>query len=178
MRHHAADTARTSGSDSRLTRDGPPGPLQPQSSPPTPMTRKRFLDWLLGTTAGGLLVAVFYPAVRYLVPPEAGESSINSVTLNINPTDLKANSGEIFKFGNDPGILIRTPTGEVRAFSATCTHLGCIVQYSPEESDIWCACHNGHYDLHGRNISGPPPRPLTPYAVNVRGDQIVVSKEA
>lgn len=156
--------------------DLPSHPTDPHRG--TPISRKRFLDWFLGTTAGGLLAAVFYPILRYLVPPEAGESSVNAVTLSIKPTELKPNSGEIFKFGNEPGIIIRTPSGEVRAFSAVCTHLGCIVQYEAAHSDIWCACHNGHYDLYGRNVSGPPPRPLTPYTVNVRGDQIVVSKEA
>ncbi len=57
-----------------------------------------------------------------------------------------------------------------------CTHLGCTVQYRPDLMQIWCACHNGHYNLNGVNVSGPPPRPLTPYAVNVLGNQIVVSK--
>ena len=51
-------------------------------------------------------------------------------------------------------------TGNYRALSATCTHLGCIVQYRSDLQEIWCACHNGLYDLNGRNISGPPPRPL------------------
>jgi Rieske Fe-S protein len=41
---------------------------------------------------------------------------------------------------------------------------------------MWCACHNGHFDLSGRNISGPPPRPLDSLTVNVQGDQIVVRK--
>jgi Rieske Fe-S protein len=144
----------------------------------TPMTRKRFIDWLLGTTLGGLLIAVLYPVTRYLVPPEAGESTVNSVTLAIKPADLKPNTGQVFKFGDEPGIIIRLASGEVRAFTAVCTHLGCIVAFSAEHSDIWCACHNGHYDLNGRNVSGPPPRPLSKYAVNIRGDQIVVSKEA
>ncbi|RMG55557.1 MAG: Rieske (2Fe-2S) protein [Acidobacteria bacterium] len=85
-------------------------------------------------------------------------------------------SGKIFKFGSKPGILIQTPAGEFRAFSAICTHLGCIVQYRPDLRHIWCACHNGHYDLYGRNIAGPPPRPLERYQVNIRGDEIIVSK--
>jgi Rieske Fe-S protein len=50
------------------------------------------------------------------------------------------------------------------------------VQYRPDLSHIWCACHNGHFDLNGKNISGPPPRPLESFAVNARGSQIVVSK--
>ncbi len=150
----------------------------PPAPPPPLLSRKRFIDWLLGTTFGGLVVAVAYPVLRYIVPPEAGEASLNSVTLPVKASQVAANSGQIFKFGNKPGILIRTPSGELRAFTAVCTHLGCIVQYDSAHSDIWCACHNGHYDTTGRNVSGPPPKPLSPYAVNVRGDEIVVSREA
>jgi Rieske Fe-S protein len=100
------------------------------------------------------------------------------VTLSIKPGDVKLNTGQIFKFGSRPGILVRTPAGELRAFSAVCTHLNCTVQYRPDLGHIWCACHNGHFDLNGKNIAGPPPRPLDSFVVNVRGDQIVVSKGA
>lgn len=142
----------------------------------TGQSRRGFINWLLGTSFGGLLLAVLYPVGRYLVPPAAGESAAASVTLDLGPADIEANSGHIFKYGNRPAILIRTPEGDLRAFSAACTHLGCIVQYRQDISHIWCACHNGHFDLNGRNIQGPPPRPLDSYAVNVRGDEIVVSR--
>jgi len=143
-----------------------------------PLPRRRFIDWLLGTTFGGLIVAVCYPVVRYLIPPPAGESAVNSVTLTIKPSDLAPNSGQIFKFGDEPGIILRTPGGEIRAFTAVCTHLGCIVKYEDGKQDLWCPCHNGRYNLNGVNVSGPPPKPLTQYTVNVRGDQIVVNKGA
>jgi Rieske Fe-S protein len=52
------------------------------------------------------------------------------------------------------------------------------VQYRPDLQQIWCACHNGHYDLNGRNVSGPPPRPLRAYDVNVNGDELVISRTA
>jgi cytochrome b6-f complex iron-sulfur subunit len=143
--------------------------------PQVPVTRKRFVDWLLGTSAGGFFAAVFYPVIRYIIPPELPESAVNSVTLSFPPSDMPANSGRIFKFGNKPGILVETPSGELRAFSAICTHLDCTVQFREDLGHIWCACHNGHYDLNGVNIAGPPPRPLDRYDVNVRGNQIVVS---
>ena len=73
---------------------------------------------------------------------------------------------------------VRTATGEVRAFSAQCTHLNCTVQYRGDFQHIWCACHNGHYDLQGKNIEGPPPRPLDTYEVDVAGDDIYVTKGA
>jgi Rieske Fe-S protein len=132
--------------------------------------------WLLRISGGGFLASIVYPVIRYLVPPESGESAASSVTLPFAPTELEANSAKIFKFGNRAGILVRTPAGELRAFSAACTHLGCIVQYRADLSELWCACHNGHFDLNGTNVAGPPPRPLDAFQVNVRGDQIVVSK--
>jgi Rieske Fe-S protein len=140
-----------------------------------PVTRKRFIDWMLGTGVGGFVLAILYPLVRYWIPPELAESAVNSVTLGFKASEVAANTGRIFKFGDKPGLLIKTSGGELRAFTAVCTHLGCTVQYRADISNIWCACHNGHYDLHGKNIAGPPPKPLTEYAVNVRGDQIVVS---
>lgn len=139
-------------------------------------TRRQLLNWFLGTGFGALLLSMLYPVSRYLIPPRVEESTARTVILSIKPEDVKPNSGQIFRFGSQPGILIRTPGGELRAFTAICTHLACIVQYRPDLSHIWCACHNGHYNLNGVNIAGPPPRPLERYQVNVRGEQIVVSK--
>jgi len=141
-------------------------------------SRRGFVNWLLGTSVGGLLLAVLYPVGRYLIPPASGESAAATVTLSVKPEDIAPNSGQIFKFGNQPGIILRTPSGELRAFSALCTHLSCIVQYRGDISRVWCACHNGHFDLNGHNVSGPPPAPLEEFAVNVRGDQIVISRDA
>jgi len=140
------------------------------------VNRKRFVDWLIGTGLGGFFVAVFYPVSRYLIPPPASEAALNSVVLPVSPGDVPVNSGQIFKFGNRPGILVRTPAGELRAFSARCTHLDCTVQYRDDLGHIWCACHNGHFDLSGRNIAGPPPTPLEAYDVNMRGNEIVVRR--
>jgi len=142
------------------------------------MDRRNFLNWFLGTAAGAFLVSVLYPVSRYLIPPKVEESTARSVALSIKPAEVKANSGQIFRFGNQPAILVRTPANELKAFTAVCTHLSCIVQYRPDLSHIWCACHNGHYDLNGKNIAGPPPKPLDEYVVNVKGGQIVVSKKA
>jgi Rieske Fe-S protein len=146
-----------------------------QTLQPDP-TRRRFINWWLGTTAGAFLASVLYPVTRYLIPPEIAESTAASVTLPVKLDEVKPNSGHIFKFGNRPAILVRTASGDLKAFSAVCTHLNCTVQYRADLSHIWCACHNGHFDLNGQNIGGPPPRPLDAFVVNVRGAQIVVSK--
>lgn len=146
--------------------------------PPQKTDRRTFLDWLLGTSAAGLFLAIAYPVIRYVVPPASGESAASSVTLDFGPGDVAPNTGRIFKFGSSAGLLVKTSSGELRAFSATCTHLSCIVQYRPDLGEIWCACHNGHFDLNGTNIAGPPPKPLEQYAVKLRGDKIVVDRNA
>jgi Rieske Fe-S protein len=141
-------------------------------------SRRRFVNWILGTGVGGILLAIFYPVTRYLIPPASAESAASSVVLPFAPEEIAPNNGRLFRFGNRAGILVRTPDGELRAFSAVCSHLECTVQYRDDISRIWCACHNGHFDLSGRNVAGPPPRPLDAFEVNVRGDQIVVSRGA
>ena len=144
-------------------------------SKPDSSKRREFLDYLMGTSVVATLVAIAYPVVRFLIPPPATESAQNSVVA-AKVSELEPNSGKIFKFGAKPGILVRTPSGELKAFSATCTHLDCIVQYRSDMKMVWCACHNGQYNLSGQNVGGPPPRPLEEFAVNIRGDEIVVSK--
>ena len=155
-------------------------------SPPGGPSRKAFVEWILSRTAitwllstsvGGLLAAVVYPVARYLIPPEAVESSVSSVTLPFTAAEMAPNSGRIFRFGNQPGLIVRTPRGEFRAFSARCTHLDCTVQYRDDLEEIWCACHNGHFDLSGRNVAGPPPEPLPVFDVRLRGEQIVVNRK-
>jgi cytochrome b6-f complex iron-sulfur subunit len=145
---------------------------------PTPVKRRSFVNWFLGTTVGAFLASILYPVGRYLIPPKA-EASAGSVTLEIKALMVKPNSGQIFKFGTKPAILVRTPAGDLRAFTAVCTHLNCTVQYREDLGHIWCACHNDHYDsVTGKNIGGPPPRPLEQYNVNLRGETIVVSRSA
>ena len=139
-------------------------------------SRRKFLDYLLGTGAFATLGAVFYPIFRFMVPPQVIEAQTNSVVA-AKISEVANNTGKIFKFGSKPGLIVRTQAGDLKAFSASCTHLDCIVQYQPDENNILCACHNGIYDMAGKNVSGPPPRPLEEFAVNVKGDDIIVSKK-
>ena len=141
-----------------------------------PVKRRDFVNVLLGGSIIAWLGAVVYPIYNYLEPPQSEEVKVSNVkACKVN--DLEKDSGKIVKFGNKPVILIRLASGEYRAYSATCTHLDCIVQYKKEYGQIYCACHNGRYDLNGRNVSGPPPAPLDKYSVSIKGDDVIVFKE-
>jgi cytochrome b6-f complex iron-sulfur subunit len=131
-------------------------------------SRRDFLNWFLGTSFGALLVSILYPIARYVSPPEVAEASLNQVEAGAaNDPDFLEKGYKIVRFGNDPVIVIRVAEGDFRAFSATCTHLACIVEFQMAKKLIWCNCHNGAYDLSGRNVAGPPPRPLTPYSTHL-----------
>jgi Rieske Fe-S protein len=141
------------------------------------VSRRRIVNLILG---GGLLTtlgSIVVPIINFIIPPKVEESAQNSVVA-AKVGDLTLNSGTTFRFGSKPGILIYTQAGEYVAFAATCTHLDCTVQYRADFKHIWCACHNGHFDLTGKNIAGPPPRPLELYKVDIREDDIVVSRGA
>jgi cytochrome b6-f complex iron-sulfur subunit len=146
-------------------------------TPAEPISRERrsLIRWLLGGGFAISLASFIYPVVRFLYPPRVTEASVNEVVAG-RVQDLAPNSGKIVKFGDNPVLLIRLNQTDWRAFSAVCTHLGCIVQYEPDRTRIWCACHNGTYNLHGQVVSGPPPRPLQEYPVHITGDQVVVSR--
>jgi Rieske Fe-S protein len=138
-----------------------------------PNSRRTLLKTFL---SGGILASLascLYPVLRYLVPPAEADLGVDAVVA-ASANELKPNSAKIFRFGSRPALLIRSSDGEYRAMSATCTHLSCTVQYRKDVQQVWCACHNGMYDLNGRNVSGPPPRPLEQYQVHIQGDEIRV----
>ena len=144
---------------------------------PSNQTRSSMLSWLLGSGVGASLASFFYPVIRFLNPPHITEAAVNEVAAG-KAQDLKPNSGKIIKFGNKPALLVRVSDTEWKAFSAVCTHLNCTVQYQDSTRQIWCACHNGTYDMNGRVVSGPPPNPLEQFAVQLRGDDVVISRRA
>ena len=145
--------------------------------------RRRFLNWFVGTSFGAMCVAVVYPVLRYVSPPNIPEAATNQVEAGaVNDPVFFDKGYKIVRFGPEPVILVKVSDTDFRAFSATCTHLDCIVGYAKEKNCIWCNCHGGQYDLTGRNVGGPPPRPLVPFKVNLvakkAGDPatVVISK--
>ena len=139
--------------------------------------RRNFLNILLGTSLLGWVGSILYPVVTFLIPPKVAEAKVSSMKAGF-AIDFPSNSSKILKFGRKPVILIKKSDDRFTAFAATCTHLDCIVQYRTDTEQILCACHNGIYDLMGRNVSGPPPRPLEEYSVNIVDDEIVVSRNS
>ena len=110
-------------------------------------------------------------------------ASVRSLLPNVSydaPTTVKLGLPDEFpdglKFLPEQRLFVFREGKVFHAVSAVCTHLEYIVQYRDDTKQIWCACHNGQYNLSGKNIGGPPPRPLEEYKVNTRGDEVVVTR--
>ena len=150
---------------------------------PPAVPRRNWLLHALQVTIAASWAAIFYPVARFLRPRATTNSGAMEVVAPYRVNELKADAAgnwpPPFNFDGQPCLLVRTPEGEVRAFNAICTHAGCTVEFQPAKADIFCNCHSGVYDLNGRNVSGPPPRPLEAYKVTLRGnpgqEEIVVS---
>jgi cytochrome b6-f complex iron-sulfur subunit len=136
------------------------------------LSRRSFLDWLL---TGGLVawaIAFVAPVLSYVWPAQRRGPSIQTVSAG-KATDFTDWQTKIVAVNGHPVIVIRTPQG-FRAFSAICTHLGCIVGWDAQRRQIACPCHAGYFDLNGRPVAGPPPRPLTEQGVAVVNGEVMV----
>jgi Rieske Fe-S protein len=139
--------------------------------------RRRILNWFLGGSTFAWMGSVVYPVLRFLMPPPEQEASVSAVRAT-SLAEMAPNSGQVFKFGRKPALIVRRPDGTFVAFLAKCTHLDCVVQYRSDKERIWCACHDGFYDLNGTNVAGPPPRPLDALEVHVKGDDVYVTRKS
>lgn len=141
----------------------------------TEMSRRTALDAAI--TGGGVLLggATLYPIVRFVGAQAPADTATGEVSAG-KGSAVAAGTALAFRFGSKPALLVRDHGGKLRAFIAICSHLDCVVQFRPAVADIWCACHNGHFDLAGHNVRGPPPRPLTELAVEFRGDDVFVRR--
>ncbi len=98
-----------------------------------------------------------------------GERYIGSAAM------LEKEGSLLFRYptDQDPCIALKTPEGNLVAYSQVCTHLSCAVIFSKSENQLVCPCHNGHFNLEaGAPVSGPPTRPLPRVKIEQRGDQL------
>jgi len=164
---------------------------------PNPTRRSWLLRTLQGVV-GASAVAILYPVARFLRPRRATVTGAMEIVAPYKPKDLLDAATKPFEFAGKPCLLVLLPEGakrlaqgqplqaeDIHAFNAVCTHLDCTVEYRPAEGDVFCACHEGVYNLDGGNVSGPPPRPLEKYEVTLRGEpesqpgqeEIIVSRQ-
>lgn len=147
-----------------------------EQSVPTPVTRRKSLQLMLGLAVTATFAGIIVPIISYLWPQE-------STTGYGGPTDVGAtadfapDSGTVTSVDGKPVMVINSKTNGWKAFSAICTHLGCVAQWDTRKTIIHCPCHDGYFNpTNGTVVSGPPPHPLTAYEVAVKDGRVLVGK--
>lgn len=144
------------------------------AAPATDASRRTFLaNVTMGAALAPGFVLAGWQVMRFLVPRASRRSE---EVLLTRLADFPPGTSRTFPdvLGNDV-IAVHLRSGDVRAFSAVCTHLGCHVQWDPQANDILCPCHMGRFDTTGRVIEGPPPSPLPAYPVRIDGDNLYLT---
>jgi Rieske Fe-S protein len=147
------------------------------------VSRRKVVNWFLGTSMGAAFAAMAYPVFQFLSPPDVPEASVHQIEAGAtNDPEFLDRGFKIIRFGAEPVIVTRWSETDFRAFAGTCTHLDCIVEFQPAEERLWCNCHNGGYDRNGQVTEGPPPHALEQFKVDLVQDdpsrpaQVVVSR--
>jgi cytochrome b6-f complex iron-sulfur subunit len=130
----------------------------------------RILERVLGLIG---LSAIALPVIAYFYPTRLEEIPSEPVLVG-SEADLPPNTSKTVRFGRYPALVLNTPSG-LRAYSAVCTHFGCIVKWDADKNQIACPCHDGFFDpADGSVIAGPPPEALMTLSVQVKEGQIYV----
>lgn len=138
-----------------------------------PMTRRQFLDYLIGSSFLILAVASASSVLKYLWPVGKGQAGAGEKVEVAAESDLGVGKGKVVQYGQASAIVVHTSQG-FAALSAVCTHLGCIVKWDEKQQQITCPCHGAIFDTRGNVISGPPPKPLPAIPVGVVSGKIYI----
>lgn len=139
-------------------------------------TRREFFSALAWWIVGGTTVLFLSPISFYLLPKKEKKKLNVFTDANGNPVPDDSIEEGNYKLGlseEGPTIVLRRE-GTLHAFSAVCTHLGCIVKWIPEKAEFFCPCHAGRFDANGAVIAGPPPTPLKRYRVEISPEGLVI----
>jgi len=140
------------------------------------VTRRAFLNtlfggWLIALASGGL-----YTLLKFIFPTLGKEPDF-VVLKKADFLDIPANSVKPFAWGGKLGFFMKRENGTTQALKGVCTHMECNVTYKPADRKFYCACHKGWFDENGRNIEGPPPKPLEVFDITIEGDKLIIAKK-
>jgi len=136
------------------------------------VSRRDFLDYLLGAGLVAWAVGFIAPVITYVWPAQRRGPSVETVSAG-KAEEFGDWQSKVVAVASHPVLVVRTPQG-FRAFSAICTHLGCVLHWDSGRKQIACPCHAGFFDTNGKVISGPPPGPLAEHGVVVVGGEVMV----
>ena len=149
--------------------------IQPNEQFESPKRRtilKGLLTFSVVSTAGGILG----PIIAYLLPAKKSLANAGP-TLVGSADEFPVGTGAVVSVDDKPVVIVNTKAGGIKAYSAICTHLGCIVYWDKAKGVIHSPCHDGLFNpVTGAVVGGPPPRPLPGYELAIKDGKVYVGK--
>lgn len=150
------------------------------------VSRRDFVKIIM-TTLGTIMTGILgIPAIGYLISPATRKPERDAwialgpldnyptgIPIPFNFTRSTINGWE--KTVNSYGVfLVREDESRVRVFSNICTHLSCRVSWHDDLQHYVSPCHDGHFNIVGAVISGPPPRPLDEFTTKIEANNLYI----
>jgi Rieske Fe-S protein len=140
------------------------------------VSRRTFLNTLFGGWLFAFIGGSAYALLKFAFPTLGKEP--NFVVLDAGRyVGIPENSVKPFAWGGKLGLFFKKPDGAIAAFKGICTHMECNIAYKPEERKFYCACHKGWFDETGKNIAGPPPKPLESFDIRIEGNKLIIARK-
>jgi menaquinol-cytochrome c reductase iron-sulfur subunit len=148
-------------------------------------TRRRFFQWMITASAGVIGLGLTFPLIGYLVSPAfkrrtqawVDVGAVGDLAAGV-PTQLEymatVQDGYHETKTQKAVWAIKQPGDDVTVFSPMCPHLGCGYHWDRGEQKFKCPCHGSVFDVSGRVVGGPAPRPLDVLPYKVEGGRLLV----
>jgi menaquinol-cytochrome c reductase iron-sulfur subunit len=152
-------------------------------------TRRRFFEWVTATAAGFIGLSLAIPLFGYVISPAFKRRTQSWVDVAAadelavgTPKQLDyvatVQDGYLEIKSQKAVWAVKHSDGQVTVFSPMCTHLGCGYHWNAADQKFNCPCHGSVFDISGRVLGGPAPRPLDALPSKVeQGRLLVLYKE-
>ena len=140
------------------------------------ISRRTFLNALLGGWLTSFAFASLYALYRFAFPTLGKEPDF----VVLKPEDffsIPPNSTKAFPWGGKVGLFFKKADSQVVVLKGVCSHMECNIVYKPEVKRFYCPCHKGWFDEFGRNVEGPPPKPLEFFEYRVEDAKLIVFRK-
>ena len=135
-------------------------------------TRRRLLGWLSRGFLSLWAVGFGWVILSFLRPPRTRQS-LGERVIRVGPLEsIPVGQARMVRHGREPIFVVRTDEETVVGLAGVCTHLHCVLEWTGEQRQLACPCHEGAFDLNGNVLKGPPPRPLRRYRVQTQLGQV------
>lgn len=158
------------------------------TGPETKHSRRKIIGWMVGIINLVVVGVVVGPVLGFVGAPlgdrrkgrwvpildegEIQDGETKEVTFEMEVTDGYMQTNRKYT------VYAKRTGKDIQVFDPACTHLGCRIKFQNDKNRYFCPCHGGVFDDGGNVVSGPPPKPLSKYPVDIRDGKLWIKKEA